>query len=167
MYRSINLIIALAFVFSLQSGFAQTSNKPLTGQSFSGEITIDATLDQVWSVLTDAGQLTEIMGYDYLGGAKQFGTVGNEARVKVWGDVCGFMLIRSDQTKELRFNLDPENGSYICNCRWVLSSSGKGTKVWFGERYTESGPQTKEDLEAQVKDGNERFARLKRKAEGK
>lgn len=148
MYRSISLLIVLAVVFSLQSGFAQIKNQPLTGQSFSGEITINATPGLVWEILTDAGQLTEIMGYTYLGGTKKFGKVGDEAQVKVWGDVSSFVLIRSDQTKQLRFNLDPENGSYICNCRWVLSKSGNGTKVWFEERYTESAPQTKEDLEA-------------------
>ena len=87
--------------------------------------------------------------------------VGDEAQVKVWGDASSFMLIRSNRTKELRFNLDPENGSYICNCRWKLSESGNGTKVWFEERYTESAPQTEEDLEAQVKESNEMFKRLK------
>jgi len=107
------------------------------------------------------------MGYEYLGGTKKFSKVGDNAQVKVWGDASSFALIRADQAKQLRFNLAPENGSYICNCRWLLSKSGNGTKVWFEERYTESAPQTKEDLDAQVRDTNEQFARLKRKAERK
>ncbi len=163
MYRSMNLLILVALVFSFHLGFAQTKNQPLTGQSFSGEITIPATPDRVWAVLTDAGHLTQIMGYEYVGGTKKFGEVGDEATVKVWGDAGNFVLIRANQSKELRFALDPENGSYICNCRWLLSKSGNGTKVWFGERYTESGPQTEEDLAAQVRDTNEQLARLTRK----
>lgn len=167
MFRSFSLITFLALTFSCQSGFAQTKNQPITGQSFSGEIAINATPDQVWGVLTDVAQLTEILGYEYVSGTKRFSKVGEEAQVKVWGDASNFMLIRSNPIKELRFNLDPENGSYLCNCRWILSKSGNGTKVWFEERYTESDPQTKEDLEAQVKDSNERFNKLKLKAEKK
>ena len=167
MFRFSYGMMCVALIFSIQSGFAQTNNQPITGQSFSGEITIDAAPDRVWEVLTDVSQLTEIMGYEYVGEAKKFSKVGDEAQVKVWGDAGSFTLIRANLSKELRFNLDPENGSYICNCRWILSTSGQGTKVWFEERYTESGPQTKEDLEAQVKDFNEMFKKLKIKAEKK
>lgn len=167
MFRFSYVMLGMALIFSFQLSYAQTKNQPITGQSFSGEVTINAAPDRVWEVLTDVGQLTEILGYEYISGAKEFGNVGDEAQVKVWGDASSFMLIRANRTKELRFNLDPENGSYICNCRWVLSKSGNGTKVWFEERYTESGPQTKEDLEAQAKDFNESLKKLKQKAEAK
>lgn len=160
-------IIGLFLFFSYQAGLSQTKNQPLTGQSFSGEITINAAPARVWQILTDVGQLTGLLGYQYVGGAKKFGKVGDEAQVKVWGDAGNFTLVRAQNGKELRFNLDPENGSYICNCRWVLSKSGNGTKLWFEERYTESGPQTKEDLEAQVKDANTRLKKIKLMAEKK
>lgn len=167
MSRFFYFIIVVAVIFTFQSVCAQTKNQPITGQSFSGEVTINASRDQVWEVLTDVGQLTEICGYEYVGGAKTFAKVGDEAQVKVWGDASSYILVRLNNKKELRFNLDPENGSYICNCRWVLSESEDGTRVWFEERYTESGPQTKEDLEAQVKDYNESMKKLKLKAEKK
>ncbi len=167
MYRISMLVLPLALLFSAQSGFGQARNQGLTGQSFSGEITVNAASSQVWAVLTDAGQLTQIMGYEYVGGTKKFNKVGDEARVKVWGDASSFVLIRANRPKELRFSLDPENWTYICNGRWILSRSGKGTKVSFAERYTESSPQSKEDLEAQVKETNEMLRRLKLKAEEK
>jgi hypothetical protein len=167
MLRFFYLVIVVALIFALQSVYSQTENEPITGQSFSGEVTINASPDQVWAVLTDVGQLTEICGYEYVGGAKTFSNVGDEAQVRVWDEPGSFMLVRANNNKELRFNLDPEDGSYICNCRWILSKSGDGTKVWFEERYTESGPQTKEDLEAQVKDYNKSFKKLKMKAENK
>lgn len=88
-------------------------------------------------MLTNVTQLTEIMDYDYTGGKKKFNKVGDEARVKVWGDASSFILILSNTNNELRFNLDPENGTYICNCRWILTKLSNGTKVWFEERYTE------------------------------
>ena len=167
MYRYSNFIIFLVLIFYIQTSFAQIKNQKIGGQSFSGDITINATPDQVWDVLTNAAQLTEIMGYEYSSGAKKFKKVGDEVQVKVWGEGSSFILIRSNTNKELRFNLDPENATYICSCRWILTKSGSGTKVWFGERYTESGPQTKEDIDSQVKESNEMLKRLKMKVEKK
>lgn len=164
MFRSISFT-GFALFLVLQPAFTQTKNQQLGAQRFSAEITIQASPARVWQVLTDAGLLTKIMDYEYTGGAKKFGKVGDAARVKVWGDASNFTLIRSRDAKELRFNLDPENGSYICSCSWTLSKSGKRTKVRFEERYTESGPQTKEDLAAQAKETNAMLQRLKRKAE--
>ncbi|RMH98500.1 MAG: hypothetical protein D6681_11810 [Calditrichaeota bacterium] len=161
MTRYTHLILTLALIVTVHLGFGQTRNRPLTAQSFTGEIVIQASPTQVWKILTDATRLTEVLGYKYLQGAKKFARVGDRAAVQVWGDDAGFMVVRAEPTKELRFNLDPENGSYICNCRWVLSGAGKATTVKFEERYTESSPQTREELEAQVKDINENLKKLK------
>jgi len=165
MSRHFQLIIVGLLLFISSSINSQIINQSITAQGFSGEIIVDASPDQVWEVLTDVTQLAEICGYEYIGGAKTFAKVGDEAQVKVWGDVGSFMLVRMNNESELRFNLDPENGSYICGCRWRLSKSGDGTKIWFEERYTESSPQTKEELNAQVNDFNKSLEKLKEKAE--
>ena len=165
MFRFTKLIFGFIFIFATQSIFSQTINKPINGQSFSGEITINAAPAQVWRVLTNGDQLTELLGYTYISGAKTFANIGDKAQVKVWDDACGLIVVRSDQNKELRFNLDPENGSYICNCRWTLSKSGKGTKLLYEERYTESDSQTAEAIASQVKDANARLKKLKILAE--
>jgi len=167
MNRIAYFISALALLFVVGTGFAQTKNQKLTGQSFSGEITVDAPLDHVWNVLTDVPAFSKIMGYEYQGGAKKFDQVGAQAWVKVWGEDGNFTLTRSDAGKELRFNLDPANGTYICNCRWKVAKSGSSTRVWFEERYTESAPQSQAELDAQVKDSNEMLQRLKMAAEKK
>lgn len=167
MLRIFYSIILVTLIFASQLAYSQIKNQAITGQSFSGEVTINASPDEVWQVLTDANQLTEICGYEYVGGAKTFSKVGDEAQVKVWDDAGSFMLTRVTDKTELRFNFDPENGSYLCNCRWVLSKAKDGTKVWFEERYTESGPQTKEALESQVKELNEGLMKLKQEAEKK
>ncbi len=161
MYRNTQFIVVLGLLLSVQFGFGQAKNDPLTGQRFTGEVTVQAAPEKVWEILTDAERLTEILGYEYVNGNRKFGAVGDHAQVKVWGDAGNFMLVRADQARELRFSLDPENGSYICSCRWTLSPSGKGTTVRYEERYTESAPQSKEDLAAQVKDTNNKFNKLK------
>lgn len=165
MLRVSKLILGFMLIFSTQSIFSQTINKPINGQSFRGDITINAKPEQVWQILTNGDQLIELMDYTYISGAKTFAKIGDAAQVKVWDDACGFMVVRSDKNKELRLNLDPENGSYICNCRWTMSKSGKGTKLLYVERYTESDSQTAEAIASQVKEANERLKKLKTLAE--
>jgi hypothetical protein len=165
MLRVSKLIFSFIIVFAAHSVFSQTINKPINGQSFRGEITINAAPEKVWQVLTNGDQLIELMDYTYISGAKTFAKIGDAAQVKVWDDACGFMVVRSAQNKELRFNLDPENGTYICNCRWTLSKSGNGTKLLYVERYTESDSQTAEAIASQVKDANARLKKLKALAE--
>jgi hypothetical protein len=116
-------------------------------------------------VLTDVKQFADVMGYEYTGGTKKFNKIGDHAQVKVWGENGNIMLVNVSPNKELRFNLDPANGTYICNCRWVLTEKGKGTNLKFEERYTESGPQTKEALEAQVKEHDDMLKKIKMKVE--
>jgi hypothetical protein len=165
MVRLLYSVIFFSLILASQSIYSQIKNEQITGQSFKGEIAINASPGLVWEILMDVGQLTEICGYKYVSGAKIFSKVGDVALVKVWGDVANFMLVRSDNKKELRFIVDPGNGSYICGCQWKLSKSEDGTKVWYEEQYTESGPQTEEALEAQVKELNQSLMKLKQKAE--
>lgn len=158
---SVFLMLIFAAVVS-----AQVANKKLGAQSFAGAITIKASPQAVWAVLTDVTKLSKAMGFEYSGAAK-FAKVGDHAQVKIWGDNCGLTLIYAKPAAELRFAIDPENGSYICQERWLLAPAAGGTKLSLDERYTESGPQTADDLAAQVKSFNEALARLKAMCEGK
>lgn len=167
MVRLFCFAILLALILVSQSVYSQIENQQITGQSFEGEITVNVSPEQVWEVLTDVEQLTEICGYEYVGGSETFSEVGDVAQVKVWEDAASFMLVRANKPKQLRFIIDPENGSYICGCQWKLSKSEDGTKVWFEESYTESGPQTAEAIQAQAEELNEGLLRLKQKAEKK
>lgn len=162
-----NILLACVLVLTLAAASsAQVANKKLGAQSFVGEVTINASPQTVWAVLTDVAKLSKAMGFEYSGAAK-FAKVGDHAQVKIWGDNCGLTLIYAKPAAELRFAIDPENASYICQERWLLTPAGSGTKLSLDERYTESGPQTAEDIAAQVKSFNEALARLKAACEGK
>lgn len=165
MKRFSTLFLGLMMISCLESGTAQTKNEGITAQRFFGDVVIDSTPSHIWSVLTDAVSLTAILGYEYTGESAKFKKVGDWVPVKVWGDESNLTAVRMDPNKELRFNLDPKNGSYICVCAWKLSESGGTTKVEFEERYTESGSQTQEGLDAQVKEFNEMLGRLKARSE--
>ena len=141
--------------------FAQVNNTKLTGQSFKGEITINATPKAIWSVLTDIQKLSEIENFGYEGTPKKLSKIGDSVPLKVFGDEGVFILIYSKPEAELRYTWEPDNASYLCQERWQLISSGNTTKVTFEDRYTESGSQTPEDIAVQVKSYNEALAKLK------
>jgi uncharacterized protein YndB with AHSA1/START domain len=161
------LFFTLGLLVVSTTGFAQISNKKLTGQSFNGEITINAGPQAVWAVLTDMQKLSSVGGFEYKGAAKKMEKVGDSAPVRIFGDTGNFVLVYLKPGSELRYAWEPDNASYLCQERWTLTPAGKGTKVSFEDRYTESGPQTAEDIAAQVKSYNEALARLKSACEGK
>jgi len=114
----------------------------------------------VWNVLTDMKKISEVLGYDYVGTTKM-NKAGDKVQLTIWGDSGTYILIYSKAGSELRFMWEPENATYLCQTRWRLAASGKTTKVMFEDRYTESGPQSADDIAAQVKGYNEALARLK------
>lgn len=75
------------------------------------------------------------------------------------------MLTYADVNNELRFALEPDNASYICQKRWLLESNGKKTKLTLIDIYTESGKQSQESLDKQVADWEKKLAKLKELAE--
>lgn len=154
----------MAFTFD---SFAQVENSPLTGQQFKGSITINAPAEKIWSLLTDVKKHSTIMDSEYKGGAKTFSKVGENARLKEMGDDGTLFLSFISKPSELRFNWEVDGGSYLCQERWLLVSEGKGTKVTFTERYTESGKQSSEELLKQTKFYNAALNRLKQMSEQK
>ncbi len=161
------IIFTLGLLLLGTYGFAQVTNKKLTGQSFGGEITINATPQAVWAVLTDVQKAGSALGFEYKGAPKKLEKVGDSVQLKVWGDTGTYILIYAKPGSELRYVWEPDNATYLCQERWTLAPAGKGTKVTYEERYTESGPQTAEAIAEQVKSYNQALAKLKAMCEGK
>jgi carbon monoxide dehydrogenase subunit G len=160
-------IFTLGLLLFNANGFAQVANKKLTGQSFGGEITINASPQAVWAVLTDVQKVGSALNFEYKGAPKKLEKVGDNVQLKVWGDTGTYILIYAKPGSELRYVWEPDNATYICQERWTLAPSGKGTKVTYEERYTESGPQTAEAIAEQVKSYNQALAKVKALCEGK
>ncbi len=83
------------------------------------------------------------------------------------GDEGTLFLSFINKPSELRFNWEVDGGSYLCQERWLLASEGKGTKVTFIERYTESGKQSSQELSKQRSYYDEVLKRLKQMSEAK
>lgn len=155
------LILFIVTILAGTGVFAQVNNTKLTGQSFKGEVIVDASPKVVWAVITDIQKLSDIENFEYQGTPKKLTKVGDSVPMEVFGDKGTFVLTYAEPNEELRYTWEPENASYLCQERWVLSPSGNGTKIIFEDRYTESGPQTEEDIAAQVKLYNEALTKLK------
>jgi uncharacterized protein YndB with AHSA1/START domain len=142
--------IITAFVYASMimaftiNNFAQVVNSALTGQQFKSSVTINAPIEKIWSLLTDVKKHSLIMGSEYNGGAKNFSKVGEYARLKEFGDEGVLLIGFINKPSELRFDWEADNGSYLCQERWMLIPKGKGIKVTLIERYTESGKQSSE-----------------------
>jgi len=74
-------------------------------------------------------------------------------------------LTYAEPNKELRLALEPDNASYICQKRWILTPEGDQTKVQLIDIYTESSQQSKESINSQIEGWNGHLAKLKEMAE--
>ncbi len=146
-------------------GYSQITNKTIGAQEFSGEILIEADKNATWQVLTNVMEFCDIMGYKYLDGDRSFDRVGAMSRVEDWGETGNLILTKMITAKELRIGWEPENGSYFCSERWILTTEGNNTRVSFVLRYSESGKQSAESIREQIAHYNLVLAKLKRKLE--
>ena len=166
-YRKVSLFLLFVMIGVAVPGFTQVVNKKLTAQSFGGELVINATPQAVWAVITDVQKLAIALNFEYKGAPKKLEKVGDNVQMKVWGDAGTYILIFAKPGSELRYVWEPDNATYICQERWTLAPAGKGTKLSYEERYSESGPQTAAAIAEQVKSYNQALARLKTLCEGK
>jgi hypothetical protein len=167
MRRGMFMLFVLGFFLLSTQVFSQVANKKLTGQSFKGELTINASPQAVWAVLTDVQKVGSALNFEYKGPAKKLEKAGDNVQLKVWGDTGTYILIYAKPGSELRYVWEPDNATYICQERWTLAPAGNGTKLTYEERYTESGPQTAEAIAEQVKSYNQALSKVKALCEGK
>ncbi|MEK6224123.1 MAG: SRPBCC domain-containing protein [Thermodesulfobacteriales bacterium] len=163
MLSALMLLFVLA---SVQDSFSEVTNKQMSAQVFEGEVIVNAPAEKVWAVLTNLEQFAGFMGFQWQSGNKTVSKVGDTARMKVWSDNATYFLTYADPNKELRLALEPDNASYICQKRWILTPQGDKTKVQLIDIYTESSPQSEESINSQIEGWNGHLAKLKEMAEG-
>ena len=164
MLRSIIFGIIFSLV-TIGTSYSAVENSQIGGQVFKGQIEINASADKVWAVLTDLKTFTEAIGFEFISGKEKVGTVGDTARIKVWADETTYILTYLDTNKELRFALEPDNASYICQKKWLLEPSGNKTILKLIDIYTESSKQSQESLNQQSAEWVKKLAKLKALAE--
>ena len=160
--------IIFGILFSLTAlsfSYSAVENTQISGQEFKGQIEINAPPEKVWSVLTNLKTFMDAIGFEFLSGKTNVNTVGDTARIKVWSDKTTYLLTYVDVNKELRFALEPDNASYICQKRWILEPSGNKTILTLVDIYTESSKQSQESLNQQSADWEKKLSKIKALAE--
>lgn len=160
--------IIFGILFSLTAfsfSYSAVENTQIGGQVFKGQIEINASPDKVWGVLTNLKTFTDAIGFEFLSGKTNVNAVGDTARIKVWSDNTTYLLTYIDVNKELRFSLEPDNASYICQKIWILEPSGDKTILTLIDIYTESSKQSQESLNQQSADWEKKLSKIKALAE--
>ena len=163
LYLLLGIVLSTKMTAKAEEGVVK--NYPLAGQVFEGEIVIDAPPEKIWATLTNLKDFCAIMDFEFQSGKEQVAATGDTARMKVWSDACTYLVTYVATNKELRLAVEPDNASYICQKRWLLTPEGKSTRVRLIDRYTESGEQSAESLRQQVEAWKGSLAHLKAMAE--
>jgi uncharacterized protein YndB with AHSA1/START domain len=154
------------FLLVASPAFAGT-HTAMGAQQFQSEIVINAAPAAVWTKLTDATQMAKVFASTTTTATTtKVDKVGATLALKTPYDTGNLVVIGVKPQSELKVAFSPDNASYICASRFVLTPSGATTKVTLDDRYTESGAQKAEDLDAQVRDLDAGLAALKAAVEG-
>ncbi len=153
--------ILIVFVVTAMIGYAQGSKMsvdkktgivrgvrydPLGGRIFTSSTTVKASPRDAFKKLMDCKTLCAVLDAKMQKCPAAIGKVGAAATMEIMGDKGTLLTTRVVPDKEIRLTWDPDNGTYICQVRFELASSGTGTKISFSDRFTESSPMSKDDL---------------------
>jgi uncharacterized protein YndB with AHSA1/START domain len=157
----LSLILFLSFL-----SYSQVKSNTISGREFKGEISINASSQKIWNALTNMKIRSKFIGSEFKGGKETLKSIGDYAKLKELGDDGICILTFSKPAKELRYTWEVDNGSYLCQSKWILTESKGATKVMLVERYTESGKQTDQDIAQQEKLYNGLLQNIKKYCEG-
>jgi uncharacterized protein YndB with AHSA1/START domain len=109
--------------------------------TFNGATEIAAPPAKVWSALTDADKVQSWcpMWTQPPMGAKSLASMGATVAFKdEYGNTGKSVVIYVDPTKELRLAHVPDNGSYVCQVKFILEGKGGATVVKVTEQYSDA-----------------------------
>ena len=142
--------LCMAAALSLASAsVAAASWKQVPVVRHEAEVEVAAPPAAVWAYVTS--------GRNFVTWCPQWKSAKNAAHsiVKV-GDVLDYMdewghggrsiVTYLAKDKELRVAHEPDDGSYICQAKFVLTPTPRGTRVLFWDQYTDESPA--KDLQA-------------------
>jgi hypothetical protein len=119
---------------------------PLGGRIYSTSVQVKNDVKSVYKKLLDCKSLCGMLQAKEISCSAALGKVGAAGKMEVMGDKGTMITSYLDPNKEIRFAWEPDNGSYLCQIRFILEPAGTGTKISFTDRFTESSPMSKEDL---------------------
>ncbi|HET7153218.1 MAG TPA: SRPBCC family protein [Candidatus Kapabacteria bacterium] len=159
-------IIAVLFAVCAVAN-AQVKSNDVGAKHFTGEITVNAKPDAVLAILTNCTKHCTLIGAKHTGGSGSMAKVGSVSSIEVDGDKGSEVVTYFKPGKELRISFEPDNGTYLCGEKWILTPSGKGTTVHYDETFTLSGPMDANSVNHYVQGMNKSLNDLKTWSETK
>ena len=156
------MVTALFLVSGLWSGiFAQNLVvSKLALMTFQGGIEIKAAPSSVWAALTEPDKVQQWCPYWKTGKITQpLSMVGQTVTyTDNWGSVGKSVVIFANKNTELRLANVPDDGSYVCQTRYILQAKGPNTLVTVTEQYSDKlDVPTDRDTAVQVKQEIEKY----------
>jgi uncharacterized protein YndB with AHSA1/START domain len=143
MKRSANgfWILALALVTAVPVRAGNVSVSKLALVTIDGAVEVSAPSAKVWSALTDADKAKSWcpLWKKAPAAPKSLATLGaNIAFEDEYGNAGKSVVIFVEPGRELRLAHAPDNGSYLCQARFVLEEKGGVTVVRVTEQYSDA-----------------------------
>lgn len=134
----IRMTLLIAAVSIVSSVVAEVQQVPVVRLETS--LTIDASPTQVWSYMISGKNVgwCPYWGTEANEGHRDLAQVGDVLEyVDGWGGGGRSIVTYIDPGKELRIAHEPNDGSYVCQSKLILSPVGSGTTVRYVEQYTD------------------------------
>jgi len=157
MKRTLTAVFLFLPMLALAS---ETVIKRVSAQEFTHTLLVNAPPQRVWSTLTDPAQLMKVFRWE-LRSPGTLQDVGDWVTAKIEADRGVLIVSNVKQENELRLAWEPDNGSFICQLRFLLQPEGRGTRLTYMMRYSESAPQPPSFTARQARDSQNAMARLK------
>ncbi len=154
---TISILITLLIIASGMVSVAHSQNlavSKLALMTFEGKMEIKASPAQVWAALTDADKAQSWCPYWKTAKATQpLTAVGRTIEyMDSWGNGGKSVVIYAEQAKELRVAHVPNDGSYVCQVKFILEPKGNTTVVSVTDQYSDKlEVPVDKDTAAQVK----------------
>ena len=106
------------------------------------KLEVKAPLARVWTAVCSMRGFCMLTGFtpDPASKGHAFARLGDHARAGIWNDKGTLVVTGFTPSKELRVTWEPENASYLCAKRIVLSRTATGTSLEIWDRYTDDQP---------------------------
>ena len=135
---SLTLLVCVLSAMPVAAGDVSVSKMALV--TIDGSIDVAAPPARVWAALTDADKVQSwcaIWTQPPVGG-KSLATLGSTVTFKdEYGNEGKSVVLYVDPMKELRIAHVPDNGSYVCQAKFILEGKGNATTVRVTEQYSD------------------------------
>src|SRR5579863_7212492 len=89
------------------------------------DVIIQATPQIVFGIITNCEKHCALMGGIHINGSTTFSKIGSATYTEIDGGDKGTEVVTYFKPgKEIRISFEPDNGTYLCEEKWVLTPSG-------------------------------------------